>query len=460
MESSVEAVALYQKGEEWLQAGNFEAAEACMKQAIALQSLFPQAHAQLGYLLDRRGLAGPAEQHFRQATQLAPALCSAHLNLGALLLQQKRLDEAEACLAQALALDPESSAIWSNLGSLYLASKAEDDAEACLRRAMALDPDNPKPRFNLAYLQLRRGLWAEGWQLFESRDWYAGLAKHFHFPRWQGEPLAGKSLLLCFEAGHGDVIQFCRYATLLRQRGASRLVLLCHPALVGLLQSYADLDQVLSFTEKVPESGFDYWLPLLSAPHFCHTPALPVYAPGRYLQASDALRAHWAPQLPPGNFRVGLVWQGNPAFENDSERSLPGPELLAPLWQLAGVTFISLQKGSGEDAAAAFSAGYPLTCMGPEMRDFADAAAIIDQLDLLISVDTAMAHLCGALGKPCWLLLPEYMTDWRWGAYGSLSAWYPDALRLFRQPASGQWPAVIDALFKALQTCLADQPSN
>jgi Tfp pilus assembly protein PilF len=458
MESPTDAVALFHQGNQLLQTQQFAASEDCYVQAIALHPQFPQAHAQLGYLLDRRGEVVRAEAHFRQAIAMAPALAATHINLGALLLQQKRLVEAEASYAAALSLEPGSSAVWSNLGSLYLATKNEKDAEACLRKAMALDPGNHRARFNLAYLQLRRGAWEEGWTLFEARDWYAAIAQQVQVPRWQGEPLQGKSLLLCFEAGHGDVIHFIRYATLLKARGAQRLTLICHPALTRLMRTHAAIEEVISFTEAIPVSGHDYWMPLLSAPYHFYQPQAPIYAPAAYLQADPALCRHWAPQLPAQGLRVGLVWCGNPAFENDRDRSLPGLQTLLPLWQVPGVAMISLQKGVGESQAEVFAGDHALTCLGPQMQDFADAAAIVSQLDLVISVDTAMAHLAGALGKPCWVLLPDYMTDWRWGTHdtqGTHSAWYPDTLQLFRQGSDAQWQPVIQTVLEALQARLS-----
>ena len=148
--------------------------------------------------------------------------------------------------------------------------------------------------------------------------------------------------------------------------------------------------------------------------------------------------------------RVGLVWKGNPDFENDADRSLPHLQTLAPLWQLRGIQFISLQKGAGEKQLAPCAAQQPLLELGRHMQSFADAAAIIQSLDLLITVDTAMAHLAGALAKPCWLLLPWYMADWRWGAQGSSTPWYPQGMRLFRQGPDADWGQVVQALCLAL----------
>jgi hypothetical protein len=157
----------------------------------------------------------------------------------------------------------------------------------------------------------------------------------------------------------------------------------------------------------------------------------------------------------PNEVRIGLAWKGNPRFENDADRSLPGLETLAPLGAIAGASFFSLQKGAGEEEAATPPPGLPMFNMGPQISDFADTAAIIENLDLVISVDTAVAHLAGAMGKACWLLLPDYKTDWRWLAERSDSPWYPGAVRLFRQPRMGDWPTVVADVSAALKKFVA-----
>ena len=418
-----------------------------------------QAHADLGFALDQRGDLQGAERSYRVALTLAPYSGTLHLNLGALLAQQTRHGEAEACYAAALALEPQSSAVWSNLGALHLALKNEDTADACLRQAIALDPDNRRARFNLAYLQLRHGHWEEGWALFEARDWYRTMEQRLDFARWQGESLACKSLLLCFEAGHGDVIQFCRYIPLLKARGARHITLLCHPALTGLLRGLDGLDAVCGLDESLPQHAWDFWMPLMSAPYHLGTRADTVPAQLPYLQADPERLQHWSQRIPvSGALRVGLAWKGNPQFENDDQRSLPHLRTLAPLWQVPGLQFVSLQKGAGEDEAGLCSVQQPMADLGSSMQDFADAAAIVASLDLIITVDTAMAHLAGALGKPCWLLLPWYMTDWRWGAEGVACVWYPQVMRLFRQGPDADWAPVVKALVLALLERTTPQP--
>ena len=449
MESATsEALALFHSGEQHLQAGAWQQAERAFRQALSLDARFAEAQGNLAYVLDQAGDSAQAESQYRAALALAPGNATLHLNLGALLALQKRHAEAQASYAAALALEPESSAVWSNLGALNLNLHCEETAEACLRHAMVLDPSNTRARFNLAYLQLRRGQYQEGWALFEARDWYRAMEQRFAFPRWQGEPLGGKSLLATFEAGHGDVIQFCRYIPLLKALGACRITLLCHPALKRLLSRLEGLDAIFGLDEALTADDFDYWMPLLSAPYHLDTEAHAVPANLPYLHADPDLCQQWA--LPATqSLRVGLVWKGNPKFENDGDRSLPHLQTLAPLWSVPGVDFVGLQKGAGEGEIAA--CGAQLTDLGSSMQHFDDAAAIVAQLDLVIAVDTAMAHLAGALGKPCWLLLPWYMTDWRWGADGTASIWYPGVMRLFRQGPAAQWGSVIADLVLALQ---------
>lgn len=445
------ALTLYRTGEQHMQAGELALAATAFRQALELAPEFAEAHANLGYVLDQSGDLAEAEACYLRALALAPDNATVSLNLGALLALQKRHAEAEARYAAALAIEPQSSAVWSNLGVLNLNIKREDTAEACLRQALALDPHNKRAHFNLAYLQLRRGNFEDGWASFEARDWYGAMERHFAFPRWQGEALNGRSLLVTFEAGHGDVIQFCRYIPLLKAAGAGPITLLCHPALTRLMQGLDGLDTVCGFDTALPHENFDFWMPLMSAPFHLGTRVHNVPANLPYLAAEPELMSQWSKHMGSGEaLRVGVVWKGNPKFENDGDRSLPHLRSLEPLWQVPGVQWISLQKGQGEDQISVCADQQALIPLGGSMQNFADAAAIIAGLDLVISVDTAVAHLAGALGKPCWLLLPWYMTDWRWGAEGETSLWYPEVMRLFRQGSDCDWAPVIETVRMAL----------
>lgn len=451
------AEALFSEGGRCMAAGDDVGAESCFREAIRLSPDFAEAYANLGLLLDNRGMPEEAEFYYRRSIALNSIYPETYLNYGAFLANLKRFEEAEATYNMAIMLNPNSPAAWSNRGALYACMKRKEEAEMCYRTAMSLDSSYTKARFNLSYLLLRQGRFEEGWYCLEARKWYDALAAHLECPRWQGEALSGKSLLIGFEAGHGDMIQFCRYAAVLKTQGVSRITMICHPALKTLFSTLDAVDTVISFDEKVPVSGWDFWTPPLSIPYYCKTRIDSIPATLPYLKALPDQIAKWESILPADNIRVGLVWKGSPKFENDADRSIHRLNLLAPLWAVPKVRFISLQKGSGEDEAEHPPAGLSLIHLGSGIKDFADTAAIVASLDLVICVDTAVAHLAGALGKPCWVLLPYYKTDWRWLTGRTDSPWYPEVMRLFRQPEMGNWTAVIAEVGAALERFVKEQ---
>jgi hypothetical protein len=246
------------------------------------------------------------------------------------------------------------------------------------------------------------------------------------------------------------MLQFCRYAQNLKDRGAQTITLFCPPPLKQLLSSLTSVDKVISHDEKISCVEWDYWIPLLSIPYFCTTRLNSIPATIPYLTAPENLIKKWRELLPRQKFRVGLAWQGNPQFENDAERSMPSIAPLAPLWQVAGVDFISLQKTDASKPKIEHPEGLPITDLGSLLEDFADTAAVVASLDLVICVDTALAHLTGALGIPCWVLLPAYKPDWRWLVDRANSPWYPNTMRLFHQTESGNWSHLIEEVTTAL----------
>ncbi len=429
--------------------GELAAAEVLLQDILREAPDLAEARANLALLHDRQGRAELAEAGYRQVLAQAPGLLQARLNFGLLLAAQQRFAEAEACYLRALQDDPQAVDAWSQLGVLYACHKREAAAEQCYRTALALEPGHRGAAFNLAYVLLRQGRYEEGWARLEARDWYAALDSALGLPRWQGEPLAGKAILIGLEAGHGDMIQFCRYTAQLKAAGARRVSVLCHPPLARLLRGLPGVDDSIALGDGVADPHWDFWTPPLSLPYRFATRLDSIPAELPYLNADPAAVAAWAARLGAGEGRrVGLVWKGNPRFENDRERSLPSLATLSPLANVPGLRFFSLQKGAGEDEAAA--PPFPLTDLATEIGDFADTAAIVANLDLVIAVDTAVAHLAGALGKPCWILLPDYKTDWRWLDERDDTPWYPGVVRLFRQPAGGGWSPVIDAVAAAL----------
>jgi len=312
-----------------------------------------------------------------------------------------------------------------------------------------LDPAYAKAHINLAYLCLRQGRFEEGWEHYDRRTWQCDHASRVDAPRWDGRPLDGMSLLIGHEGGFGDAIQFSRYVEVLKRRGARRVSLLCPPPLERLFASLRGVDDVLSTDEPLPRRGWDAWTSLMSTPLHCKTRLDSIPGAEPYLRAEPAAAARWERTLPATGVRVGLAWHGNRKFENDAARSLPSLAALAPLAGVAGASFVSLQAEPVDGAARSIRDALALVEPACGAADFADTAAVIAGLDLVIAVDTAVAHLAGALGKPCWILLADQMTDWRWLADRDDTPWYPRA-RLFRQRTRGDWTGPVARVAEAL----------
>ncbi|MBF0294747.1 MAG: tetratricopeptide repeat protein, partial [Magnetococcales bacterium] len=373
--------------------------------------------------------------------------------LGLLRNEANRLEEAEQALLTAIRLRPDDPDPRLNLGNLLHDRRCLEQAEAAYREALRLRPDWPEANSCLGLLLLSLGRFEEGWARYEFRYHPANRKRQtplpdLPFPRWEGEELRGKSLLVIAEQGFGDTIMFCRYLPLFKSAGINRLTLACPQPLHPLLATLSGLDALCA--DFALAGKHDFWIHLASLPlrHATTLTNLPARIP--YLGVLPERRAEWRARLPAGGMRVGLVWKGSAIHFNNRNRSLPSLATLAPLWSVPGVVFIALQKGDGEEEALAPPAGLPLLPLGGEIRDFADSAAIVAQLDLVIGVDTAVVHLCGALAKPCWVLLSALGTDWRWMFRRQDSPWYPGVLRLFRQEAGEGWPEVVTRVTAAL----------
>jgi len=419
---------------------------------------FPDAaalRANLGLLLENTGRLDEAEHYQREALALAPDSAEICSNLACLLVKLGGEAEAENLYRQAINLQPDFASAYANLGVLLTDCGRQVEAEDCFRQALEIQPDSQVARMNLGQLLLLQGRFAEGWVFHEERLYvYAEDGSGPHLapppcPQWQGEALAGKAIMVLPEQGLGDEIQFVRYVAWLKAQGPAQLTLICRPSQKALLATLAGPDRLLSLDEAGPYlAGQDYWTLLLSLPLHAGTRLETIPAAIPYLFPDPVRQARHASLLAGGGLRVGLVWRGNPWHSNDGERSLSGLEVLAPLWSVRGVRFFSLQKS--ENSLPPSPGEQPLVDLAPAIDDMADSAAMLSQLDLLICVDTAMAHLAGALGVPCWLLLPSYKADWRWLQGRGDSPWYP-GMRLFRQPRRGDWPPVIAEVAGALQ---------
>jgi Tfp pilus assembly protein PilF len=441
---------LFFEGTRQIAAHNYADAEDCFRRTVAIAPHLAEAHANLGWLLDEANAPEEADACYRRALALNASNPQILLNYGALLARMKRFCEAEAVYLNALQLNPQSSAAWSNLGVLCAQMARYAEAITCCVNSLLIDPDYAKAHINLAYLYLRQGRFEEGWAHLERRTWKYTPPASITCPRWRGESLQGRSILIGHESGLGDMIHFARYAQVLRDQGARRITLVCPPALQTLLASMPGVDEVLSLDAALPAGNWDCWASLMSLPFHCKTRLHGIPAALPYLHANQQAAARWNALLPQARLRVGLVWQGNPKFENDDERSIASLDTLQALGGIDGVAFISLQKGCGEAQAKNPPQGLTLVCLPDEIGDFADTAAIVANLDLVITVDTAVAHLAGAMGKPCWIMLPHHMPDWRWLSCRDDSPWYRGAVRLFRQPSRGDWATVLTQVRAAL----------
>ncbi|MBF0179505.1 MAG: tetratricopeptide repeat protein [Magnetococcales bacterium] len=428
-------------------------AEAAYRQAITLWPDYLEAHANLGVLLKRQLRFDEAEATYRRALVITPDEAHIHNNLGNLLVDRLRYDEAEAAYRQALRLQPDHVEAWYNLGSLMQTLGRYAKAEEAFQQTLNLKPDHLDCRMNLGLLLLSLGRLTEGWPLYEARHQIHGQRENpvgKEILQWRGEPLTGKSLLILPEQGFGDKIQFCRFVAQLKAMGAATITLVCTPPLEALFRSLAGVDRLMATDAGVTFDRHDYWTFILSIPLCLGTTLETLPATLPYLAPPRERLELPTPHLPPQGFKVGLVWKGRPTHHNDGNRSLPGLAVLAPLWSVLGVSFFSLQKGAGEEEAMVPPQGQPLLHLGALMGDFADSAAVVARLDLVIAVDTAVVHLAGSLGKPCWVLLPALGLDWRWLHGRDDSPWYPGVMRLFRQATPGDWSAVIAEVAAAL----------
>jgi Flp pilus assembly protein TadD len=419
--------------------GRAAEALACYQTALALEPASATARNNLALGLKALGRLGEAEAAARQAIAFKPDFPEARAALGAILADAGRLDAAEQDLRTATALRPHYAEAYDDLGTVLKEQRRTGEAIAAFREAVRLKPDFANAHNNLAMALLAEGAFDEGWREYEWR-WkaprMAPAARGFAQPQWRGEPGEGRTLLLWAEQGYGDTIQFCRYAALARDQGF-QVVLEVQPPLAGLLKRLEGVDQLVVQGEPLPT--FDLHCPLLSLPLAFKTELETVPGPAPYLAADPAEPARWAARLGDGKgLKVGIAWSGNPNSTAHERRSLP-PDQLARLVETPGARFVSLQKDASERPD-----GLPILDLMSEVADFGDTAALIANLDLVISVDTAVAHLAGALGKPVWLL-DRFDPDWRWLLGRKDSPWYP-SLTIYRQPSPGDWNAVIDAV--------------
>lgn len=387
-----------------------------------------------------------ALQAFKNALSLHPKQSEALSNMGFALFELGRLDEAEQALSSALHIKSDMQGALINLANVHIAQRKHDKAFEVLERLLALAPQNPSAHFLHSLVLLLEGRYQEGWAEYDWRLATPELRPHINdtdIPRWSGaEDLAGKLLLVHAEQGVGDTIQFVRYLPLLQQLGAN-IVLEAQPPLKRLFAGTPGIGNFIAKGEALPQA--DMQIPLMSIPrilwetHGSYAQVLPYVSPDPQSTAS------WRERLTTlgSGLKIGIAWAGNPAHANDRNRSIPFRQL-KPLFGLNNVKWISLQKTLGGHDSTEKIACSGLVDWTNELTDYADTAGLIESLDLVVSVDTSVAHLAGAMNKPVWAMIP-FAPDWRWLLDRTDSEWYP-SLRLFRQDERGNWAAVVDSV--------------
>jgi Flp pilus assembly protein TadD len=421
--------ALIGRGNALIMIARFDEALASFDRALAIDAGALLAHDNRGVALSRLHRAAEALTSHDRAIALKPAFATAYINRGNALFDLGRLSEALDSYDNALRLASESSVAWRSRGTVLRELKRLPEALASYRQSRALNPEDTISEWHEAITLLLSGDLEKGWPAFEARwNFYTGIKPEFACPRWQGEDLRGKTILLWAEAGYGDTLQFCRYVPLVAERGG-RVVFSVQQPLKRLLGNLAGVSEIYAENEALPAT--DYHCPLLSLPalHGTTLENIPREVPYVRPQLTEKWKAFFQDLRPPV---IGLCWFSNRGPIKEKHRSI-ALDALDPILS-TGASFVALQK----DVPTQWDQRLGWQ---PIIEDFADTAALIAHVDLVISVDTSVAHLAGAMGKPVWILIPYIGTCWRWLTERSDSPWYPTA-RLFRQQVVGDWESL------------------
>jgi Flp pilus assembly protein TadD len=429
--------------------GRSDVALQLFRRAVLLSPGRSEFQCNLGNALLARNQFEAAIDAYQKVLAVSPNLAAIHTNIGNAYFNLGQPDLAVAAHQNAIRIDPKLAEAHTNLGHIFSDQGKIDQAIESHRSALALKPDFPEVHWNLALCLLVQGDFEAGWSEFE---WRRKCADHrdarpdFSPPMWDGSDLDGKTILLTSEQGLGDTLQFIRYAQLVKERGGE-VVVECQPELIPLLAQLPCVSRWIGRGEPLPV--FDVWHPLMSLPALFRTtletiPMQPTLrAPSDRVEKFSRLILENA-----GRMKIGIAWAGRAQHKNDRNRSLPFSALM-PLLERSSAQFFSLQKGPAARQIGQFSSGLKLVDLTEELVDFADTAGLIANLDLVICVDTAVAHLAGAMGKPVWLMLP-FAPDWRWMLDRDDSPWYP-SVRLFRQLRAGDWGGVVGRIKAELQ---------
>jgi FKBP-type peptidyl-prolyl cis-trans isomerase 2 len=428
--------------------GRLDEAISYYQKALELDLDMTEAYYNMGVAHHKKGDFDKAAQFYLTAIGQNPNFPEAHHNLGMVFKEKGMPDDAIACFKKAIEIRPDYAEAHYNLGNAFVMKGQFYEALQSYGKTLEIRPEYAEAHWNISLLDLLLGRFEAGWKGYEWRWELKDVAvkRGFVQPEWDGSDISGRTILLYSEQGFGDAIQFIRYVPLVAENGA-RVVVECPKELASLLKGVKGVHEIISDPERTPD--FDLHCPIMSLPLRFNTSLENIPAKVPYIDVDPVLVRLWSDKVRPDSpkLKVGLAWAGDPKYKTDYDRSCR-LDMLSPLAEFDNIIFYSLQKGVAANQALNPPKDFMLFDYTADISDFSDTAALIQNLDLVISVDTAVAHLAGALGKPVWTLLP-FVPDWRWMLKREDSPWYP-TMRLFRQPARWDWASVVGKIKEAL----------
>ncbi len=429
----------------------FDEAIKSYRKAITLKPDYADAHYNLGNTLKEQGKFCEAASSYKQAIMINPNYTKAFCNLGNALKEQNKFEDAKTYYRRAIEIEPDCVDAYNNLGITFQEQGKLNEAIASFDRAIAIKPDYADAHMNKSFALFLAGELEEGWPEYE---WRLRTKKYGirSFPqlKWDGAPLNGKPILVHAEQGYGDTIQFIRYLPMVKAQGG-HVIFESRQSLVRLLEGCSGFDEIIERTSNdIPSVQFDVHVPLLSLPGIFNTTLETIPSGITYITPDFQLVEQWCGRIGhEDTFKIGITWAGSPTFKNYRERSCSLSDF-APLADIPGITLYSIQKGPASIEISSPPEGMKIVNLEKGLNDFADTAAVMANLDLIISTDTAVVHLAGAIGKPVWTLL-HFVPDWRWLMDCNDSPWYP-SMRLFRQTRPNDWAGVFEQVKNALIT--------
>jgi tetratricopeptide (TPR) repeat protein len=453
-----DARAYFRLGNALAKQNHIDLAIASYREAIRCDPNHARAHNNIGVAFSELGDFDEAICWYQKALEINPDSVEGYYNIGNALKRQNLPEKAAEYYRKFLALSPDDIEACIELANVLVAQGDIEAAITYFDRALAIHSNHPVARWNRSVAHLLSGNFDEGWKDFDWRQQLPGQQvrglKDAENNRWDGGSFTDKRLLIYSEHGLGDTLQFVRYLPTVKALGGA-VILGTYKPLLPLLKNCEGIDHLVELpANECPSLNYDLCLPVMSLPVVFHTALETIPAQIPYLKADPLKTAAWRHRFNHQAFRVGIVWKGSPSHANDRNRSCRLEQFL-PLMNMSGILWYGLQKGPGAEEVHQIESQFMIDNLGEELEDFGDTAAVLENLDLLISVDTAVVHLAGAMGKSVWTLLP-YAPDWRWQRNRDDSPWYP-SMWLYRQPARGDWTSVFEQVAEDLQQLVKKQ---